>query len=187
MPWKNGGGTTTEIMIWPENADVGTGFEWRVSMADVATDGQFSAFPNYRRSLMVLAGNGLVLTTSGSPDISIGPGDDAIEFNGATPVSARLIDGPVRDFNVMCRNRNGPYIYGWLRAETLTRTTGLRLAADFELFYALRGKFTANGLTVDEGDTLVVTEGETMDLSATREAEVIVVTIWNDGIVDAET
>lgn len=186
MPWKNGGGTTTEIMIFPENADVGTGFDWRVSMADVATDGPFSAFPNYRRSLMVLAGNGLVLTVAGSPDISIGPGDDIIEFDGATPVSARLIDGPVGDFNVMCRNRNGPHYHGWLRAETLTRKSGVRLAAGFELYFALRGKFTANGQTVDEGGTLVVTKGETPELSATPLSEVIIVTIWDDGMAGAE-
>ncbi len=186
MPWKNGGGTTTEIMIRPEGADVGTAFDWRVSMAEVTTDGPFSAFPNHQRSLLVLAGKGLILNNAGFPDITLRPGGEIIEFQGDEPVSAKLVDGPVRDFNVICRNRNGPHFYGWLRAETLSRKSGLRLAADFELFFALSGKFSANGQTVDEGETLVVTKGETPELSATPEAEVIIVTIWDDGMAGAE-
>lgn len=44
MPWKNGGGETVEIAIFPADASVET-FEWRISMATVANDGPFSIFP----------------------------------------------------------------------------------------------------------------------------------------------
>ena len=53
MPWKNGLGTTTEIAIHPAEADLaGQPFDWRVSMADVTTDGEFSRFPGYDRSIL---------------------------------------------------------------------------------------------------------------------------------------
>lgn len=180
MPWKNGGGTTTEIMIWPEGSDVTTGFDWRVSMADVASDGPFSLFPDHHRALMILEGKGLALKIADDPAIILVPGDEAVAFDGATPVSARLLDGPVRDFNVIYRVRNGGHFRGWLRAVTLTSHSGLHLSADFELFFARRGTFTVNGQDVREGDTLIVSGGEIPELSATPEAEVIVVTIWDD-------
>ena len=44
MLWKNGGGSTTEIAVFPPGAGIGA-FDWRVSMASVVGDGAFSAFP----------------------------------------------------------------------------------------------------------------------------------------------
>ncbi len=41
MPWKNGGGSTLELLQEPA-AD--GGFHWRLSIADVATPGPFSTF-----------------------------------------------------------------------------------------------------------------------------------------------
>ena len=37
-PWKNGGGETAEIVVWPPGAGF-DGFDWRVSTARVAQDG----------------------------------------------------------------------------------------------------------------------------------------------------
>ena len=48
MPWKNGGGETTEIAVFPPQADL-SAFGWRVSMATVASaepNGQFRLAPN---------------------------------------------------------------------------------------------------------------------------------------------
>jgi uncharacterized protein len=112
MPWKNGGGTATEIMIWPEGATVATGFDWRVSMADVASDGPFSSFPDHLRALRILNGNGLALTIADDPEFILGSDNETFVFEGATPISARLVDGPVRDFNVMYRVSNGGHFYG---------------------------------------------------------------------------
>jgi environmental stress-induced protein Ves len=44
MPWKNGGGETTEIAVFPDGAGL-SDFDWRVSMARVDGDGPFSSFP----------------------------------------------------------------------------------------------------------------------------------------------
>jgi environmental stress-induced protein Ves len=44
MPWKNGGGTTTEIWIHPEGAGWDD-FEWRVGIADIGSRGRSRRFP----------------------------------------------------------------------------------------------------------------------------------------------
>ena len=62
MPWKNGGGSTTELAIFPETAGMDH-FVWRLSTATVAQDGAFSHFTQIDRSLAVLTGTGLVLKT----------------------------------------------------------------------------------------------------------------------------
>ncbi|HAJ22213.1 MAG TPA: HutD-family protein, partial [Rhodospirillaceae bacterium] len=56
-PWKNGGGITREIAL-KEDED---GFLWRLSIADVRTDGPFSSFPDRHRILTVIAGVGMRL------------------------------------------------------------------------------------------------------------------------------
>ena len=61
MPWKNGAGSTTELVIEPPGATLAGGFHWRVSMATVAESGPFSSFPGYDRTLLLLEGQGLEL------------------------------------------------------------------------------------------------------------------------------
>jgi len=64
MPWRNGLGTTVELLKQdlPDEA----GFAWRLSMADVTTDGEFSNFSGYDRTLLLLEGNGLTLDCGGA-------------------------------------------------------------------------------------------------------------------------
>src|SRR3954470_15521560 len=70
MPWKNGLGATTEIAISPERDGLGD-FAWRVSMAQVANDGPFSSFPGIDRTLLVLAGCGMMLDVDGRPTVTL--------------------------------------------------------------------------------------------------------------------
>lgn len=60
MPWKNGGGETREIAIFPPAANLDT-LDWRISMAVVAQDGPFSSFPGIDRTLCVIEGAGMEL------------------------------------------------------------------------------------------------------------------------------
>jgi environmental stress-induced protein Ves len=53
MPWKNGGGETAEIAVFPEGASM-QDFGWRVSMAKVTENGPFSLFPDIDRTLSIL-------------------------------------------------------------------------------------------------------------------------------------
>ena len=55
MPWKNGGGSTTELAIFPEDAKLDH-FIWRLSTASVNTAGPFSHFSQIDRTLAILSG-----------------------------------------------------------------------------------------------------------------------------------
>lgn len=95
QPWKNGGGLTHEIA----RDDRDGRLLWRLSIAEVASDGPFSAFPGLARILTVIEGAGLRL---GTPDGCIDALPFApVAFSGDLPVTGRRIGGPVRDLNVI--------------------------------------------------------------------------------------
>jgi environmental stress-induced protein Ves len=102
MPWKNGGGETTEIAVFPEGAGLDD-FDWRVSMARVDGDGPFSSFPSIDRTLAILEGAGIVLYVEGRAATLLTHESDPLAFPADVATSARLIDGSVIDFNVMSR------------------------------------------------------------------------------------
>ncbi|MEV7864764.1 HutD family protein [Streptomyces sp. NPDC088124] len=99
VPWRNGGGVTREIAARPEGAGT-TGFDWRISLADVAADGPFSAFPGVDRILTMVEGAGMDLTVGGRRRLV----DEAYvpaSFPGDQPTDCLLLAGPVVNFNVM--------------------------------------------------------------------------------------
>jgi environmental stress-induced protein Ves len=121
-PWKNGGGSTTEIAIGPAGASL-EAFDWRVSMARVASDGPFSDFAGVDRTLAVVKGNGLVLTTGENAPVTLSSGADPVSFPGDTPTSARLTAGEIADLNVM--TRRGRFRHRLLRiARSVSRDFG---------------------------------------------------------------
>jgi uncharacterized protein len=100
--WKNGGGSTTEIAVEPAGASL-EDFDWRVSMARIASDGPFSEFSCIDRTLAVVSGNGLALTIGNAATVALDPTSDPIRFAGDVPTSARLVAGEIVDLNVMTR------------------------------------------------------------------------------------
>ncbi|APU38835.1 MULTISPECIES: HutD/Ves family protein [unclassified Streptomyces] len=126
--WKNGGGVTREIAAWPPEADMDS-FRWRVSLAEVAADGPFSAFTGIDRTLTLAEGAGMDLVVGGERrllDERFAPQD----FAGDEPTDCRLVRGPVVNFNVMYRR-------GAATAETAV----------------VRGRLT---VAVEPGETLLV-------------------------------
>ena len=98
--WKNDGGWTTEIAREP----AGEGdFRWRISIADIESDGPFSAFPGVSRDLVLLAGNGIELDIGNAPAQRLTERFQRVHFEGEANVDCRLLAGPTRDFNVMAR------------------------------------------------------------------------------------
>lgn len=106
MPWKNGGGSTTELAIFPEGAGMDH-FVWRLSTATVAQDGPFSHFAQIDRSLAILTGAGLVLKTDAGSLVekmtSLTQESLPYRFAGEDNIFAELIDGTVVDLNLMTR------------------------------------------------------------------------------------
>lgn len=100
-PWRNGGGVTREIAVWPEGA-ASDAFDWRISLADVAADGPFSAFPGVHRTLTVVEGEGMDLIVGGEHHIVDEP-YWPYDFPGDLQTVGHLLGGPVVNFNVMYR------------------------------------------------------------------------------------
>ncbi|WP_336961700.1 HutD family protein [Sphingobium aquiterrae] len=104
VPWKNGGGTTREIAVYPPGAGMDD-FLWRISMARVDRPGPFSAFPGVDRVLAVLDGT-LRLTAPNAPNIEahVMTGQSPPHaFDGDAAIWGEPLGGPVLDLNVMAR------------------------------------------------------------------------------------
>lgn len=101
MPWKNGGGETIEIAVFPPAASVND-FDWRISMATVASDGPFSIFPGIDRTLSILKGDGILLEVEGS-ETTLTPESLPFPFPADAKSAARLASSAVTDLNVMTR------------------------------------------------------------------------------------
>lgn len=94
-PWRNGGGVTREVAAAPDGS-------WRVSLAEVAADGPFSAFAGLDRILTVVAGPGLELTVGDAAPVTVAP-LHPFAFPGDVATAGRLVGGPVTALNVMVR------------------------------------------------------------------------------------
>ncbi|RZT41248.1 HutD/Ves family protein [Cupriavidus agavae] len=153
-PWKNGGGTTREIAVWPPGAGMDA-FAWRVSVADIATDGPFSAFPGIDRQIVLLDGAGVHLQAHDDSFchklLKVG---EPFAFSGDTAVHATLVDGATRDFNVMTRR-------GVCRAEVRPMREPFDAGSDEAtvLLLAVRGAWQGDGARLAEGEGVVLEAG----------------------------
>lgn len=101
MPWKNGGGVTRELLKLPHPTDPSR-FLVRLSIATVSASGPFSVFPGVDRTLMILDGAGVALSFAGVPkDVVLDQHRQPFAFPGEVEIHCRLLEGPVRDFNLM--------------------------------------------------------------------------------------
>ncbi|ABQ70967.1 hypothetical protein HY78_01995 [Rhizorhabdus wittichii DC-6] len=100
VPWKNGGGTTREIAVFPPDAGMDD-FVWRLSMARVEQAGAFSAFDGVDRVLAVLEGR-LFLSGAGL-DVALDGDSAPFAFDGGAPIAGEPLAGPVLDLNAMAR------------------------------------------------------------------------------------
>jgi environmental stress-induced protein Ves len=102
MRWKNGGGETAEVLIWPAGATLDD-FDWRLSMARVEADGPFSAFPGIDRTLAVLEGEGIRLVVGDDSAVTLTQDSPPFAFAADRPAAADLVGGPIVDLNMMSR------------------------------------------------------------------------------------
>ena len=95
-PWRNGGGTTRELLAWPDPA----AWQWRASVAEVVQDGAFSSFAGVKRWFAVLEGEGVCLTVDDQMHM-LTTSDQPLAFDGAAVTSCKLLGGLTQDFNLM--------------------------------------------------------------------------------------
>jgi len=101
-PWRNGGGTTRELLAWPHSAD----WSCRFSVAEVTQNGPFSRFEGVQRWFAVLSGAGVRLTLA-NQSVELNCNSAPFHFDGALPVDCDLLGGPTQDFNLMVREPAG--------------------------------------------------------------------------------
>lgn len=110
VPWKNGGGSTTELAIGPPDSGF-EDFDWRVSLATIEKDGAFSLFPGVDRTLALVEGHGMTLEIDGEPTL-VTDADPVVAFDGSSKVEAKLNRGGSTDFNAMTRSERCYHTFG---------------------------------------------------------------------------
>ncbi len=98
VPWKNGGGVTREILKVPPDT---AAFDWRLSLATIATPGPFSAFDGYDRTLVLVRGAGVELDFGSHGQTTLRVPGQLVAFDGAWLTGCTLIDGPSTDLNLI--------------------------------------------------------------------------------------
>jgi environmental stress-induced protein Ves len=141
MPWKNGGGVTTEIVVSPAAAGLDD-FDWRVSMARVENGGPFSQFAGIDRTLAVLEGEGISLDIAGRPSVAVTKAAAPLSFPADTPTMAALIAGPITDLNVMTRRSRMTHAVERL---VISAPLEIQPKADTTLILSLDGEITVAG------------------------------------------
>jgi hypothetical protein len=178
MPWKNGLGTTTEIVVHPS----GTGlddFAWRLSIADLAASGPFSTFPGIER---------IILQTEGEPMELVHEGRGRrrlalflpYRFDGEWPTHSELGGKSARDFNIMARRalfRPSAVVHSLARGSTVR----LCLAAETQIIHGLRGRVAIRAGGSDTAtellgaETLIVDGQAELEIAADVEEAVVLV------------
>ena len=139
VPWKNGRGITWPIASGPADAD-SSDFDWRISIAEISSDGPFSSFPGIHRTIALIDGSAVELTVDGLVHLLL-PGEP-FRFSGGAVTTSRQLAGPSRDLNLMTRGGGAMH------------------------FVTVKGELTidAQGVVVIAGAVEVVHAGETHSL-----------------------
>ena len=176
LPWKNGGGSTTEIAVEPEGA-TWEAFDWRVAIADIRESGPFSSFPGIDRSIMLLDAprdTQMELRIDGRR-VRMLP-REFVDFAGEATTEGILYTDPaghgsgadnaVRDFNVMSRrglirHRRG---YQSLSPNEVHRMGGV----DTRIAYVASGTaeliHAQNSRTLNAGESVIASGDDTLEL-----------------------
>ncbi|MGZ3653050.1 MAG: HutD/Ves family protein [Bdellovibrionota bacterium] len=158
-PWKNGGGSTKQIAIFPPPASLELGdFLWRLSTAEVSKPGPFSIFPDFDRLVTLVRGEELVL---GFHRIhkALKPGM-VLHFEGEEEVTSELPKGPVMDLGLIYDRDQAMAKMSLIDIEKRPRS--FALTAPTVLLYCLSGDVQAmvypgeHEFEVNAGDTLKI-------------------------------
>jgi environmental stress-induced protein Ves len=140
QPWKNGAGLTRELAVRPSGA-CASEFDWRISVAEVAHDAPFSAFPGVDRCIVLLGGAGMTLRdTHGAWQHRLDQPLRPFSFPGDADVDARLIGGASHDLNVMTRRGR------WRSEVSVVHAAHVAAPADAGLVLCCEGAWQVEGI-----------------------------------------
>ena len=143
-------------------------FDYRISMANVATGGAFSRFDGVDRQLLIVQGEGLELRFDQEDPFRLTSESLPLAFAGERTVDCRLLGGAVTDFNVM--TRRGRYRQTVQRV-TLSPRQCVCADASVNLFLLLDSEVELDHcgeqLKLMQYDAIVVQQGERFSLQST--------------------
>lgn len=130
QPWKNGGGVTREVAVWPPDAGIDT-FDWRVSIAEVQSAGPFSHFAGIDRTLAVLEGR--MALAFADRTVELDADSPPFAFAGDVACCGTPIGGAVTDLNVMTRRGRCTARVERIAGETFSASAATMLVAPVKM------------------------------------------------------
>lgn len=197
MRWRNGRGSTLEIAREPAS---GEEFAWRLSLADIEQDGEFSAYPGYRRALVLVSGKRLQLRFNGHGNCSLDPARRGVRFEGEWKSHCAVPQGRCTDLSLIVRIGSAARPAAIVRAPVvLNLKSTRRVVLSRELYGALfvldgsaavAESTTARRRIVRAQDTLLLSPGAERILtlqSRERSPAQLVLLRWRPGRQDDQT
>jgi environmental stress-induced protein Ves len=187
-PWKNGGGITEEIAIYPPNAKFPDDeFLWRLSSASFGTGGPFSLFPKHQRYLLLVDGNPIRLKMGSEDREHLLRQGDVITFPGHLQIISQ-VDGPVRDLNFMFNQNAG--IQASLQKVGLNSGEEIKLSDDtstVHFVYVIRGSIIAGispkvQAAATRGDTIRIEGSSSITFKAKENSSVCVLGVKHSNV-----
>lgn len=191
MPWRNGRGSTLEIAREPA---AGEDFAWRLSLADIDQDGEFSPYPGYSRALVLVAGNSLKLRFRGHGNCLLDAAGRGTRFEGDWETHCALADGRCTDLSLIVRRGPAARSGSVVRAPRMLRVKSMGrviLARDlYGALFVLEGSVAvgesirARPRTLRARDTLLLAPGREQTLtlrSLEQSAARLVLLRWRPG------
>lgn len=169
--WQNGGGITHQLC----RQDDGQGLLWRLSIAEVASDGPFSRFDNIDRIILLLTGEGFCLHGVGDNPQVLATSLMPFAFAGEAAIHCSLINGAVRDFNLMTRRDT---LHAELQVLTISSAVQTLPLSTQTLIYIASGSVNAvlgeKRITLEAQQTLSLNnETGSVQLSSSDSAQVV--------------
>ncbi|MFU0504776.1 HutD/Ves family protein [Pseudaminobacter sp. NGMCC 1.201702] len=152
VPWKNGQGTTRDVLLLPAGASH-ENFDIRVSLAPIVGDTPFSAFPGIERVITCLSDNLVVLVFADGREVQL----DTLapyRFDSSLSPSTRLPAGESQVLNVMTRrgrcNATVEITHGAAKNTLKVPSGGMVIV------HAAQGDCEVAGRRVSFGETMLV-------------------------------
>ena len=157
LPWRNGQGSSAEIVSRPGPDGP---FDWRLSVATIDSNAEFSRFPGIERKLMALSQIGLELGLEGG-QVALRQ-FDVHTFAGEDRVSAVDVTRPTLGLNLMTRRGR---CSGSLAVE---RPSGdwsfVAGESDEAAVVLLDGRIHLGGVGLEQHDAVVIGPGSRLTL-----------------------
>ena len=163
--WRNGGGETQEIISLPPGAE---DFDWRISIATIAADGDFSLFPGVDRIITLLNG-GVTLYREERLYQRLAL-NQPFAFAGEESIRARISGNSSSDFNIMVRRNR-------FRAQAGISQQALTPASVCGVVYVIAGRWLHGETRLSAGQGAWWQQGAETFVPLSRDAQLLWATI----------